>query len=122
MWINRAIWRNRSQWNRFPINQILKHFCCLVEVCVETRALSYDKIPNKRVVRRDLILHLKDIGLRNSEIADFLNAKGIKKPRGTNYQTKDIWSAIKKWSDRQKRLSDTKTLSVKVQSVLKFYI
>lgn len=101
---------------------MLQYFCCCVEICVETRALSYDKIPNKRVVRREVILHLKNLGMQNNEIADFLNAKGIKKPRGTNYQTKDIWSANKKWSDRDKRLSDTKILSIKVNSLLKFEI
>lgn len=74
------------------------------------------------MIRRQVILHLKDLGMQKNEIADFFNAKGIKKPRGTNYQTKDIWSANKKWSDRNKRLSDTKILSIKVNSVLKFEI
>ena len=67
-------------------------------------------------------MHLKNLGMQNNEIADFLNAKGIKKPRGTNYHTKDIWSANKKWIDRDKRLSDTKILSIKVTSMLKFEI
>ena len=106
------------QSNRFPINQILKYFRCLVEICLETRTLSYDKIPDKRVVRRDLILHLNNLGLQNNEIADFLNTKGIKKPRGTTYQTKDIWSAIKKWNDREKRLNDTKVVSLEIHSVI----
>ena len=96
----------------------MKYFSCLVELCLETRTLSFDTIPDKRVVRRDLILHLNNLGLRNDEIADFLNAKDIKKPRGTTYQTKDIWSAIKKWNDRDERLNDTTIISLKVHSVL----
>ena len=89
-----------------------------MEICLETRVLSYDEIPEKRVVRRDLILHLHNLGVRNNDIADFLNANGIKKPRGTTYQTKDIWSAIKKWNDREKRLNDTRLVSLKVHSIL----
>jgi hypothetical protein len=75
-------------------------------------------IPDKRVARRDLILHLNNLGLRNDKIVDFLNAKDIKKPRGTTYQTKDIWSAIKKWNDRDRRLNDTIIISLKIHSVL----
>ena len=63
-------------------------------------------------------MHLNKLGLQNNEIADFLNAKGIKKPRGTTYQTKDIWSAIRKWNERGKRLNDTKVGSLEVHSVM----
>jgi len=70
------------------------------------------------MVRRDFILHLNKLGLQNNEIADFLNAKGIKKPRGTIYQTKDIWGALKKWNEREKRLNDTKVVSLEVHSVI----
>ena len=87
----------------------------MVDVEVKTRTLNLDEIPEVLTVRKNLIMHLHDIGLSNNEIADYLNRKGIKKPRGKSYRNKDIWISVKKWKLRQNRLKDTE---ISIQSVL----
>lgn len=50
------------------------------------------------------MLGLSNKGLSNREITDYLNSRGIKSPRGTDYTCNLIWVTLKKWREREERL------------------
>ena len=58
---------NRSQSNRFPINQIINNFTCLVSITVETRTLNYWSVSKMRQSRKDKILELQGQGLDTTQ-------------------------------------------------------
>ena len=115
---NRGTSPNRSLSNRIPINEILKNFRCLVSISVETRTLCYDTIPEEREWRKRLILSLHDKGFSNKKIAEKLNREGIKTPTGVTYSQKLIWVTIKKWKDRDIRMSDVRITLNSVEPVV----
>jgi hypothetical protein len=55
------------------------------DVLLKTRSLSLNLIPDERVERHKLIVQLHESGLDDSEIAEFLNLRGIKTPTGRTY-------------------------------------
>ena len=118
MLINPEIWQNPLQSNRFPINQIISKFRCLVSISVETRTLSYFTISKFRESRKDKILELQTLGLNTVEIAKEMNRLGLKSPRGRPYTPKLIWVTIKKWRLREERMKDCRVTINSIEPVI----
>ena len=63
-------------------------------------------------------MSLHDKGFSNKKIAEKLNREGIKTPTGVTYSQKLIWVTIKKWKDRDIRMSDVRITLNSVEPVV----
>ncbi|MEE2661838.1 MAG: hypothetical protein VYB39_02315 [Pseudomonadota bacterium] len=79
----------------------------MVEVTVRTRTLTTVDLSSERLMRLHLISDLHDQGLNTREIADHLNDRGIRSPKGGTYSSKLVWVTHKKFKNRQERMKDT---------------
>ena len=79
----------------------------MVEVTVRTRTLTTVDLSSERLMRLHLISDLHDQGLNTREIADHLNDRGIRSPKGGTYSSKLVWVTHKKFKKRQERMKDT---------------
>jgi hypothetical protein len=60
-------------------------------------------VPDEQVERHSLIIELNEKGYDDKRIAQYLNEKNIKTPRGKDYYPKLVWATRKKIRDRQER-------------------
>lgn len=104
--------------NRFPINQIINNFRCLVSISIETRKLNYWTFSELRHSRKDKILELQSQGLDTTQIANEMNRLGLKSPRGRPYTGKLVWVTIKKWRERDERMNDCRITINSIEPVV----
>jgi len=76
-------------------------------VTIRTSVLSLQEIPDYRLKKLHLISDLNDQGLNSREIADHLNDRGIRTPKGGIYSSKLVWVTLNKFKKRQERIKDT---------------
>ena len=74
---------------------------------IRTSVLSLQEIPDYRLKKLHLIHDLYNQGRSNREIADHLNERGIRTPKGGTYSPKLVWVTVKKFMKRQERMTDT---------------
>ena len=99
MWINHGIWLSRLLWNKFRITDKVQNIVLSYLVSVETRQLTLNFISKPRNDRHNLIRQMVRERFSNKQIADFLNKKGLKTPRGECYYAELVgatWSKLKK--------------------------
>ena len=95
-------------WSRFHyIEHDLSRYALGVDVTVRTSILSLQVIPDYRLEKLHLIDDLHDQGLNSREIADHLNQRGIRSPKGGTYSSKLVWGTLNKFKRRQERMKDT---------------
>ena len=98
----------RSQWSRFYwIKSDPSKFFLCIDITVRTRTLTTVDLSPERLERLHLISDLHDQGLNSREIADHLNDRGIRSPRGGTYSSKLVWVTLKKFKNRRERMKDT---------------
>jgi DNA-binding transcriptional MerR regulator len=68
-----------------------------------TRSLSLNVIPDAQIKRLEFIASLYKRGLSSSEIADYLNERGVSSPSGLVYYPKLVWMAQSKFKRRAQR-------------------
>ncbi len=73
------------------------------DVCVRTRNLSLNLISEERLGRHSLIEQLRDEGLDDKEIAQFLNLCGVKTPTGLSYYQELVFVTRRKIRMRNER-------------------
>ena len=78
-----------------------------VDVTIRTRLLSLPQLSVDRLERLHLIDDLHQKGLTNRDIADYLNERGMRSPRGGFYSPKLVWVTLKKFRLRKERMKDT---------------
>ena len=99
MWISLGIWLSRLLWNKFRITDKVQNIVLSYLVSVETRQLTLNFISKPRNDRHNLIRQMVRERFSNKQIADFLNKKGLKTPRGECYYAELVgatWSKLKK--------------------------
>ena len=99
MWISLEIWLSRLLWNKFRITDKVQNIVLSYLVSVETRQLTLNFISKPRNDRHNLIRQMVRERFSNKQIADFLNKKGLKTPRGECYYAELVgatWSKLKK--------------------------
>ena len=96
------------QWNRFRcIKFDPREYFLGVDVTIRTRLLSLPELSADRLERLHLIDDLHQKGLTNRDIADYLNERGMRSPRGGFYSPKLVWVTLKKFLLRKERMKDT---------------
>ena len=96
------------RWSRFRYTKHDLSRCFLgVDVTVTTRTLTIDHLSDSRLYRLHLIDDLHQKGLTNRDIADYLNERGMRSPRGGFYSPKLVWVTLKKFRLRKERMKDT---------------
>lgn len=85
------------------------------EVNCRFQSLGIFGLSEDRTQRLELMLLLQENYKMNSvEISDFLNSNNIKTPRNKVYNHKIVWSSIKKYKARLKRINtEDEILSIK---------
>ncbi len=73
------------------------------ETEIVSRSLSIPVISKAQLERLILIKKLHSKGLSDTAIADFLNSKGIKTPKGKNYYQELVWVTRNKFDRRNLR-------------------
>ncbi len=73
------------------------------QVKIVSRALSIPIISTSQLDRLTLIKKLHSDGLSDTAIADFLNSKGLKTPKGKKYYQELIWVTRNKFNKRNLR-------------------
>ena len=79
----------------------------MMNVTVRTRTLTLIDLSQERLEKLNLIDDLYQQGLNSREIADHLNDRGIRPPKGGTYSSKLVWVTHKKFKIRQERMKDT---------------
>ena len=79
----------------------------MMDVTVRTRTLTLIDLSQERLEKLNLIDDLYQQGLNSREIADHLNDRGIRSPKGGTYSSKLVWVTQKKFKRRQERMKDT---------------
>ena len=74
---------------------------------IRTRLLSLPELSADRLERLHLIDDLHQKGLTNRDIADYLNERGMRSPRGGSYSPKLVWVTLKRFLLRKERMKDT---------------
>ena len=108
MWISLGIWLSRLLWNKFRITDKVQNIVLSYLVSVETRQLTLNFISKPRNDRHNLIRQMVRERFSNKQIADFLNKKGLKTPRGECYYAELVgatWSKLKKRDLRNSSIS-----------------
>jgi hypothetical protein len=73
------------------------------QVKIVSKALSIPIISKSQLDRLILIKKLHSDGLSDTAIADFLNSKGLKTPKGKKYYQELIWVTRNKFNKRNLR-------------------
>ena len=118
MWINLGIWLSRLQWNEFPITTQLESVTLSFKAELRTRQLSLNILPDGREERHEVIQHLHEGGLNDRQIANELNAAGVRTPKGLNYYPELVFVTRRKSANRKKRSANAKV----VVSEISFFI
>ena len=74
---------------------------------IRTRLLSLPELSADRLERLHLIDDLHQKGLTNRDIADYLNERGMRSPRGGSYSPKLACVTHKKFLLRKERMTGT---------------
>ena len=73
---------------------------------ITTKSLSISVISDEQSLRHELILKLHNEGLTDKEIAQYLNSKNIKTPKGKLYYQELVWVTRDKFLKRNRRKLD----------------
>ena len=79
----------------------------MMDVTVRTRTLTLVELSQERLEKLNLIDDLYQQGLNSREIADHLNQRGIRSPKGGTYYLKLVWVTHKQLKRRHERMKDT---------------
>ena len=118
MLTSRGIWRRALQWNEFPITTQLESVTLSFKAELRTRQLSLNILPDGREERHEVIQHLHERGLNDRQIANELNATGVRTPKGLNYYPELVFVTRRKLANRKKRSANAKV----VVSEISFFI
>ena len=75
---------------------------------ITSRSLSIPVISKAQIDRLNLIKKLHLQGLSDTSIANYLNSKGIKTPKGKKYYQELVWVTRNKFEKRNIRKTDFK--------------
>ena len=81
---------------------------------ITSKALSLPVISSGQQYRHDLIQKLHEEGFSDADIAEYMNERNIKTPRGKKYYQELVWVTRSKFEKRGLRKKD---LSYKIKNV-----
>ena len=86
---------------------------------ITTQSLSVFNISDKTHNRLEWLLSLRNNGLSNKEISDYINNLGVLSPKGKKYYPKLIWTTLKKYENRLRRSREYKITNVIERLIIK---
>ncbi len=103
MLTNPEIWQNLLQWNKIRIIYNNPTIWFEIKFLVVTYNCGLIGLATHRIKRLELIKKLSDSGMSNKDIAQYLNDRNLKTPKGKSYYGNLIWATLKKYRDRLER-------------------